>query len=126
MKIRLICIGRNRNSQLEELIKQYCAKIPHYMPFELTVIPDVKTGKGMDSERQKVLEGSLLLQIVGSADRLVLFDERGREFSSREYADYIARQAHSVSRNLCFVSGGLTAFLRRCTSEPTTSCRCRA
>ncbi len=110
MKIRLICIGRNRNSQLEEIIRQYCTKIPHYMPFELMVIPDVKTGKGIDSERQKILEGSQLLQLVGSADRLVLFDERGREFSSREYAEYIARQAHSVSRNLCFVIGGPYGF----------------
>lgn len=110
MKIRLICIGRNRNARLEELISQYCAKIPHYMPFELTVIPDVKTGKGIDSERQKTLEGTQLLQLLGPGDRLVLFDERGKEFTSREFAEYISRQAHSVSRNLSLVIGGPYGF----------------
>lgn len=80
------------------------------MPFELVVIPDIKQAKNIDSERQKVLEGAQLLQSVGAGDYLVLFDEQGKEFTSREFAEYISRQAHAVSRNLNFVIGGPYGF----------------
>ncbi|MDE6131298.1 MAG: 23S rRNA (pseudouridine(1915)-N(3))-methyltransferase RlmH [Muribaculaceae bacterium] len=110
MKIRLICIGRNRNTHLENLISNYSGRIPHYMPFELVVIPDVKAGKSIDSERQKVMEGNMLLQQIGAGDKLILFDERGKELSSREFSEYIARQSHLVSRNLTFVIGGPYGF----------------
>lgn len=110
MKIRLLCVGRNRDLGIESLIERYIRRIPHYMPFEYSVIPDVKCGSGATFERIKSLEGIQLLQQFSPADRVVLFDERGREFTSREFADYIARQAHCVSRNLCFVIGGAYGF----------------
>ena len=44
------------------------------------------------------------------ADRIVLLDERGKEFRSVEFADYIQRQANAAVRHLCFVIGGAFGF----------------
>lgn len=110
MKIRLICIGRLRTPEVDKLIEQYNKKIPHYMPYELTVIPDVKTGRQSDPRRQKADEGREILKLLGPGDRLVLMDERGREFTSRGLAEWIDKRCHDTPRNLCLVIGGPYGF----------------
>lgn len=110
MKLRLIAIGKLHSPEVEKLVDSYARKIPHYMPFELTVIPDVKSGRNSDPLRQKSLEGNLILQSLAPGDRLVLLDERGREYTSRELATYIERRCHDVARTLTLVIGGPYGF----------------
>lgn len=110
MKLRLVAVGKLHSKEIENLVAGYSRKIPHYMPFELTVIPDVKGGKGTDLRRQKSLEGAQILQVLGPGDRLVLLDERGRELTSRQLADYIRQRCHDVSRTLTLVIGGPYGF----------------
>lgn len=110
MKIRLVCVGKNRTPETQSLIDFYSKKIPFYMPFELTVIPDIKTSKATTALRQKEEEGRLILQQLSPGDSLWLFDERGREFTSREFADFFERKAHEVSKSLVLVIGGPYGF----------------
>ena len=51
MKIRLTCIGRTTYKPLREAIDRYAARIPHYIPFELRELPDVKIGRASCRER---------------------------------------------------------------------------
>jgi ribosomal RNA large subunit methyltransferase H len=51
-----------------------------------------------------------ILRLVAPTDRLVLFDERGREFSSKAFASYIERVMISGERRMIFVIGGPYGF----------------
>ncbi len=110
MKINLICVGSVKDAALGGVLSRYVAKLPYYMPFELTAIPDVKAPRSVGAEAQKQREGEAILARTAPADFVVLFDERGRELTSRELAEFIGRKASVLPRNLVFVIGGPYGF----------------
>jgi 23S rRNA (pseudouridine1915-N3)-methyltransferase len=110
MKIQLICVGKTREEAIERAIQKYAARIPYYLPFELLVVPDIKTTKAMAEDKQKELEGEKILASTERNDFVVLLDERGRELTSREFATFIDKKAVTLPRNLVFVIGGPYGF----------------
>ena len=113
MRLRLLCMGKLRTPEVSALVANYASLIPHYWPFELVELPDVRLGKGVASpERQKEAEGERFLAEVQPGDRVVLLDESGREYSSRELSEMIQRMSHEVSRRLIFIIGGPYGFSR--------------
>lgn len=110
MKIELMAVGRVASRYLQEGIDMYTSRIGHYMPFSVTLIPDVKTTKGLTQEKQKEMEGRAILSQLQAGDVLVLLDERGKEMTSREFATYIDRKSVTVARRLVFFIGGPYGF----------------
>ncbi|MDE6207862.1 MAG: 23S rRNA (pseudouridine(1915)-N(3))-methyltransferase RlmH [Muribaculaceae bacterium] len=111
MKIRLINMGSVRDRSLKGLIDEYAAKIGHYWPFSITDLQDVKLPRGVrDPQQQKVLEGERFLSKIEPGDFVILFDERGRQYTSREFAAFIQRKAVELPRNLIFIVGGPYGF----------------
>ena len=112
MKISLICVGAMHEAPLRQVLEKYAQRIPFYMPFEITVIPDIKNTKGLTVELQKQREGEAILGKIATGDFVVLMDERGKELTSRAFADFIDRKASTLSRALVFVIGGPYGFSR--------------
>ncbi len=110
MKIILVSIGTVKESALKQLLERYTGRIPYYMPFEHIILPDVKASRSLTPEIQKCKEGEMLLSKVEKGDYLVLFDERGKQLTSRELATFIDRKANTMQRNLIFVIGGPYGF----------------
>lgn len=110
MKISLLVIGKTDAGYFAEGIKEYENRLKHYIPFEMQVIPDIKNVKNLSEEQQKEKEGELILKNVQAGDYLVLLDERGKEFSSLQFASYIEKKTHTVSKRLIFVIGGPYGF----------------
>lgn len=110
MKIILLAIGKTNAKYLQEGIEQYIKRLSHYVPFEFKILPDVKSSKGLTQEKQKELEGQMMLNSIQPGDVVVLLDERGKEMTSRDFATYIDKKMVSVSKNLIFVIGGPYGF----------------
>ena len=110
MKIKLIAIGKTDEKYLEEGIEKYLKRLKHYTPFELTVIPDIKQGGKFTAEKLKEEEGKLILQKLQEGDQLVLLDEKGKNFTSTEFANFLQKKLNTVNTNLVFVIGGAFGF----------------
>jgi len=110
MKINVICVGEMREKPLREMLERYAGRIPHYMPFEITALPDVKGARNLTTELQKAREGEAILSRIAAGDYVMLLDERGKELTSREFAEFIDKKASTLSRNLVFVIGGPYGF----------------
>jgi len=110
MKLRLFTIGKTDDSQLKTLIAQYKSRLRHYIKFELIELPDLKNTKNLSEAQQKEKEGELLLKQIGNSDFLILFDEKGKQFSSREFSSLLQKQMNSGVKQLCFVIGGPYGF----------------
>ena len=80
------------------------------MPFSVTHLPDVKASKSLTEERQKEMEGEMVLASLQPGDFLVLLDERGKEFTSREFAAFIDKKMVTVAKRLIFLVGGPYGF----------------
>lgn len=109
MKTELILMGKTTDKHFAAGINDYVERISHYMPFSVTVIPELKNTKSLTEDQQKDREGELILQRLQMGDHLVLLDEHGMEFRSIEFAEWIQRKQNTM-RRLVFVIGGPYGF----------------
>lgn len=110
MKIELIVIGKTDAKYFIEAINEYKNRLIHYLPFEMKVIPDIKNIKNLSESQQKEKEGELIIKSLQQGDYLVLLDEKGKDYSSMEFARYIEKKMQTVPRRLVFVVGGPYGF----------------
>ena len=109
MKTELLLVGKTVNKHFIAGINDYVERTNHYMPFNITVIPELKNTKALTEEQQKEREGDLILQKLQQSDTVVLLDEHGKELRSIEFADWLQRK-QNTTRRLVFIIGGPYGF----------------
>ncbi|MCR5129950.1 MAG: 23S rRNA (pseudouridine(1915)-N(3))-methyltransferase RlmH [Prevotella sp.] len=109
MKTELILVGKTTNKHIVACINDYVERIGHYMPFAMTIIPELKQTKSLTEEQQKTREGELILEKISPSDTVVLLDEHGKQFRSIELASWLERK-QQTARKLVFVIGGPYGF----------------
>ena len=109
MKTELLLVGKTVNKHFIGGINDYVERTNHYMPFNITIIPELKNTKALTEEQQKEREGDLILQKLQSSDTVVLLDEHGKELRSIEFADWLQRK-QNTARRLVFIIGGPYGF----------------
>lgn len=110
MKVLLVVIGKTDQVCFAEAIEAYRKRLVHYLPFEMEVIPDLKNVKNLSEAQQKEKEGALIIKLLQPGDCCVLLDEKGKDFTSVGFADYLAKKMQLVSKRLVFVVGGPYGF----------------
>jgi 23S rRNA (pseudouridine1915-N3)-methyltransferase len=110
MKICLLVIGKTDEAYLQKGIELFLKRIPHYISFEMKVIPDIKNSKNLSEDQQKEKEGELIFQQLTTSDELFLLDEQGIEVSSVEFARFLEKKMISGIKRLVFVVGGPYGF----------------
>ena len=113
MKIQVFFTGKTVGKLPQEAIADYQQRLTHYVPFAIEEIPDLKNVKNLSEEQQKEREADLLFERLQPGDVLVLLDERGREFTSREFSQYLEQKMQTVSKRLVFLIGGPYGFSPR-------------
>lgn len=110
MNVKLLCVGKTDNKQLQLLIDEYCKRLNFYVKFSIEIIPDIRKAKHLSEQEQKNKEGDLILSKVGSSDYLILLDEKGSSFSSVDFSKYLQKKMNSGIKTLSFVIGGPFGF----------------
>lgn len=110
MKISLIWIGKTVAPYLVEAIADYAKRITFYSPFEVIEIPALKNTKALTQPQQRDKEGELLLKTFDSADFVVLLDDKGRQYTSLQFSEWIERSKSQSYKRLVFVIGGAYGF----------------
>jgi 23S rRNA (pseudouridine1915-N3)-methyltransferase len=110
MKIKLLAIGKTDNKNLIHLIEEYQKRLKHYIKFELEIIPDIKNVKNLSEIQQKEKEGILILSKLQNTDQLVLLDDKGKDFTSIQFSQYLQKKMNSGIKQLVLVIGGPYGF----------------
>lgn len=110
MKILLLVVGKTVDKNFISGINDYVERIKHYIPMDVAVIPDLKNNRNMSFAQQKEKEGEMILKELQPGDYVVLLDENGKEFSSKDFALWIEKRTYSVGKRLVFVVGGPYGF----------------
>ena len=109
MRVTLLTVGKTDIKWVSEGLEVYSSRLPHYIPFELREIPELKNVSALSRDQLKTAEGKLILKALKDSDDLILLDERGKEFRSVEFADWLQRKFQN-GRDLVFVIGGAYGF----------------
>lgn len=113
MKIHVMFTGKTTGKLFQEAIADYQQRLTHYVPFVIEEIPDLKNTKNLSEEQQKEKEADMLFERLQPGDVLILLDERGKEFTSREFSTYLDNKMQTVSKRLVFLIGGPYGFSQR-------------
>lgn len=110
MNIRLLLVGKTEESYLKQGIQIYSDRLSHYCKFSIVEIPELKNAKALSREQIKEKEGELILKNISPADELILLDERGKMYTSVEWASQMEKKFLYSSRDITFVIGGSYGF----------------
>lgn len=109
MKLHLWTIGKTNDAYIKEGCDQYVKRLPHYLPFEYIEIPEPKNTK-LSSDVLKKEEEKIIISKLQDSDQLILLDEKGSEYTSVEFGQFIQKKMNSVAGNLIFLIGGPYGF----------------
>lgn len=110
MKINLLCIGKTDDKEIKNLISYYQNRLSKHWNFEIFEIPDVKNAKNLTPDLIKKEEAKLFNQNIENTDLIILLDEKGKEFTSREFAQKLDGYQNNSIKRICFLVGGAYGF----------------
>ena len=110
MKVQVYYVGKTTEKFLREGEAIYQKRLGHYLPISFDVLPDIRGAGKLSSGALKHREGDLILGKVKSDDGLILLDEGGKTFTSKQFATWIDKQLQMPYRRLIFVVGGAFGF----------------
>lgn len=110
MKITFIVIGKTNQSALIQLIDDYQRRLKHYTNFESLTIPELKNSKNISEKEQKDKEGELIIKQLEQGDEVILLDEKGKEYTSVAFSEFVAKKMMSSNKRMVFVVGGPYGF----------------
>ncbi|MBP5211168.1 MAG: 23S rRNA (pseudouridine(1915)-N(3))-methyltransferase RlmH [Bacteroidales bacterium] len=110
MVVKLLLVGKTAEKYLREGIALYSDRLGHYCKFSIVEIPELKNAKSLSREQIKEKEGELILKAVTPSERIILLDERGKSYSSVEWAAELEQKMAQNSKAIVFVVGGSYGF----------------
>lgn len=108
MRIRILWEGKTRDLRLRAIQQDLADRIGHFTGLSLEEFPAARRSGGGRKDGLTSAERALLEKLRGATK--ILLDERGRERSSREFAEWLGQEALRGSRDLAFLVGGPEGF----------------
>jgi 23S rRNA (pseudouridine1915-N3)-methyltransferase len=109
MRITLIQTGKTGEPFISTGMEAFRKRLVHYVPFRIETVPDLKKKRNMTMQEVQQNEGARLLKRIKDGDYVVLLDERGQEYTSISFAEYLNGLQGRVN-HLLFVIGGPYGF----------------
>lgn len=110
MKVELWFLGSTRPNYIQEGVQIYEKRIKHYLSLDLIILHHSKKVKKRCEQEIKTKEAEMVLRKLQEDDWLILLDERGKQFSSIEFATYMEQLLQCSSKRLIFLIGGVCGF----------------
>lgn len=110
MKIKLITIGKTNQSYFIEAENEYLNRLKHYNSIEYIQISDLKNQKNLSISEIKKLEGDKILSYIDSEEHIYLLDDKGKSYTSKDFATFIEHHQKYSSKSLIFIIGGAFGF----------------
>lgn len=110
MNVLFRVIGKTNEKYLEEGIAVFNKRLSHYLPYKYEIMPDIKKGGKMNPVQLKEEEGKLLLQKTNPDDYLILLDENGKSFRSKDFSKHLEKLLQQPYKRIIFQVGGAFGF----------------
>lgn len=110
MNIKLIWVAKTDQKYLNEGVQIYIDRLKHYVSLSVVEIPALRGIKSLSKEEIKEREGREILKQINSSDYVILLDEHGEGYTSKQFAQKLQTVMNRGVRNLIFVIGGAFGF----------------
>lgn len=105
MSIKIIALGKTKDSYLKEGIAEYQKRMGAFHKVELIILPDIKLSKTNNIEIVKEKESKIILAKLNKQDYVIALDETGKQYSSKSFSKLLSSKLGLG--NIVFVIGGV-------------------
>ncbi len=106
MRMLFISVGKAHESYIKEGLADFTQRINKYYKVDWQIIPPPKNAANMAALDLKKAEAESILGVIQKDDFLVLLDERGKQLSSPQLADFLQKRANDSTKQIVFLIGG--------------------
>jgi 23S rRNA (pseudouridine1915-N3)-methyltransferase len=113
MKLTILAVGRLKTGPETVLFDRYCERIRlsgRRIGITELSIRQIAESQARSSALRREDETLRLSGALDATDQLILLDERGKDMSSMEFSEMIARNLESSANRLVFAIGGPDGF----------------
>ena len=108
MKIKVIFVGKSEND-IRGMTDKFWQRIRSMQNIEIIEITH-KANRNQNTDQRKTEEGKKILAQISPNDFVILLDEKGKMFSSKEWAKDLEKKRIYLNKRLVFVVGGPYGF----------------
>jgi 23S rRNA (pseudouridine1915-N3)-methyltransferase len=108
MKVEIWWIGKTFQDFTSKGCEEFIKRIKKFTSLHIVELPDIK-GQ-MQANIIKQLEAEKIISKLKSDDFLILLDEKGKSFSSVQFAQYIEKKSNQSTKKIVFLIGGAYGF----------------
>jgi 23S rRNA (pseudouridine1915-N3)-methyltransferase len=112
MHIKFLWVGKTKNPAIKSILSDYMARIRRLVPCEIVETRDLSKRQSLRTADLVAAEGKDLARHIPENGRLIALDERGSQFTSRDFARWIESEQNRGSRGITFVIGGPEGLCR--------------
>lgn len=106
MKLTLLCVGKVREGFIHTGVEKYLRYLKPYGAVEVREVREERIDDLRDAPRVRAREAERIVKALTPGSHTVALDERGREFTSHEFAGFIEKALEEGVKELVFVIGG--------------------
>ena len=106
MRIRFLWVGETKNESYRWLEDDYFRRVSKLVPCEKATVPELKKSDPRSVAAQQDREGRSIEKRLDPGTFLVALDEKGKEFTSVEFADTLRNLMNRGVSNITFLVGG--------------------
>ncbi len=110
MEIAILTIGKTGVPYVRQGLDDYLRRLTHYASVKMYELADTRRGKSIPEAEQKQREGKMLLDAVKPSDYVVLLDERGRQYTSTAFSQWLQKKMSTGRKRLVLIIGGPYGF----------------
>lgn len=110
MIIEVWWVGKTTDELIERNIGIYQSRIQRLCPVRWVTLPDLKKVATLPADLKKSREADMILTKIQPDDYVVLLDENGRQYSSRQYAEWVEQKLSAPGKRLILLIGGVFGF----------------
>jgi 23S rRNA (pseudouridine1915-N3)-methyltransferase len=106
VKLTILCMGKTKERFLQEGIGKYVRYLKPYADVEIKELKEEKIYDLREAPQVRKKEADRIFSALPPQAVLLALDERGREFTSHEFAQFLNDLLESGVREVAFVIGG--------------------
>ncbi|MBK8723588.1 MAG: 23S rRNA (pseudouridine(1915)-N(3))-methyltransferase RlmH [Saprospiraceae bacterium] len=110
MKFELWVIGKTTPQWIEEGINEFTKRLKLLQPVDFVLFNDVKNAKSLPVNILKQKEGEMILQKMANEDYLILCDDKGKQFSSKQFSVWLEKLTNLSKKRIIVLIGGAYGF----------------
>ena len=104
MNIKIISVGKKNTLEVEDFVSEYEKRLRAEHTLSWLFVPGV--AESPEDEKGKNEEAEKILKSVPQGAYTVLFDEKGKEYSSEEFSVFLKKLEDNSVGSIVFIIGG--------------------